>query len=83
MLQEMSVELCSDTDEDLSLLAVMNKQLIEDEQHDNPMSAEELKDRMKTFLATDYSAYFFMCNASFYGEGELFCRQVWAQSNNQ
>lgn len=34
------------TDDDLDWLARMNKQLIEDEQHDNPMNVDQLKARM-------------------------------------
>ena len=39
-------------------LAVMNKQLIEDEKHDNPMTMPELKERMAGFLSGDYNALF-------------------------
>jgi len=41
---------------DLDVLAIMNKQLIEDEKHDNPMSVSELKQRMEGFIAGDYLA---------------------------
>lgn len=47
------------TDEDLDLLAVLNKQLIEDEQHDNKMNLEQLRERMKGFIHSDYKAYLF------------------------
>ena len=43
----------------MDVLAELNQQLIEDEQHDNPMSREELKERMRGFLKTDYKAYWF------------------------
>ncbi len=46
--------------EDISSLALMNKHLIEDEGSDNPMSVEELEDRMRGFLSSDYNAYFFV-----------------------
>ncbi len=46
--------------EDVERLAELNKQLIEDEKSDNQMNPEELKSRMKMFLQTDYSAYFFL-----------------------
>jgi hypothetical protein len=39
------------------LLAELSKQLIEDEQHDNAMTVEELKERMHLFLQADYKAY--------------------------
>lgn len=60
MDEEMLIRICSTAVNDLELLAVMNKQLIEDEQHDNQMNVEQLKERMKSFLTSDYSAYFFM-----------------------
>ena len=47
------------TSQDIHTLAVLNKRLIEDEKSNNPMSLEELENRMKTFLATEYNAYFF------------------------
>ncbi|MFM9329342.1 GNAT family N-acetyltransferase [Paenibacillus mesotrionivorans] len=56
---ELYIQECLTVDVDLELLAALNKQLIEDEQHDNKMNLDELKDRMKTFLRTDYKAYFF------------------------
>ena len=46
--------------EDVSLLTKMNKHLIEDEKSTNPMTMDELEERMKGFLSGDYSAYFFM-----------------------
>lgn len=45
---------------DVSKLALLNKQLIEDEKSDNTMNINELERRMKEFLETDYSAYFFI-----------------------
>jgi ribosomal protein S18 acetylase RimI-like enzyme len=47
------------TEQDLGLLAIFNKQLIEDEQHENPMNIDQLKERMKEFISTDYKAFFF------------------------
>lgn len=44
---------------DAEMLAILNKQLIDDEKSDNPMNVKELEERMKGFLATDYQAYFF------------------------
>lgn len=45
---------------DVAKLVLLNKQLIEDEKSDNAMSIRELEERMKKFLETDYSAYFFI-----------------------
>lgn len=50
------------TDADLDLLAFLNKQLIEDEQHDNKMNQEQLRERMKGFIHSDYKAYLFENN---------------------
>ena len=46
--------------EDTSRLAALNKKLIEDEQSDNPMSIDELQNRMAGFLAGDYNAFYFV-----------------------
>ena len=40
-------------------LTIFNKQLIEDEGSENPMSVPELEKRMEGFLNTEYDAYFF------------------------
>lgn len=48
------------TMKDVSELAVLNKQLIDDEKSNNVMNINELESRMKRFLETDYSAYFFI-----------------------
>jgi len=44
------------TDEDVPLLATMNRALIEDEGSRNPMSMEELRARMTNFLADGWTA---------------------------
>lgn len=54
----MQIQKC--TIEDVPKLAILNKQLIDDEKSDNPMSVNELENRMRGFLETDYSAYFFV-----------------------
>ncbi len=53
----MSIKQC--TLADCPALAVLNKQLIEDEHHDNPMTVAELEDRMRGFLSGSYLAYFY------------------------
>ncbi len=55
------------TPDDVGTLAVLNKQLIEDEKSDNPMTAAELEERMRGFLETDYDAYFFVENREVMG----------------
>lgn len=54
----MQLQKCSIND--VAKLALLNKQLIEDEKSDNAMNLSELERRMKEFLETDYSAYFFI-----------------------
>ena len=42
---------------DAEVLAELNKHLIEDERHPNPMNIVQLTQRMKEWLATDYTCY--------------------------
>jgi GNAT superfamily N-acetyltransferase len=56
-VEEFKIRIASD--EDLDLLAVFNQQLIEDEKHDNKMNIEQLRERMKEFLHSEYKAYLF------------------------
>lgn len=56
-MAELRIEVCSE--EHLDILAAYNKQLIEDERHDNTMNMEQLKDRMRFFFTTGYKAYLF------------------------
>jgi GNAT superfamily N-acetyltransferase len=44
---------------DVALLAQMNADLIRDEGHSNPMTAEQLEERMREWLAGEYSAILF------------------------
>jgi len=48
-------------------LAVLNKQLIEDEHHDNPMTIVELEERMRGFLTGPYRAYYCIVDGSVAG----------------
>lgn len=61
----MNIKKC--TLDDISKLAILNKQLIDDEKSDNPMNIQELEERMRGFLTTDYDAYFFMNDDSIIG----------------
>ncbi|MBW5446524.1 GNAT family N-acetyltransferase [Cohnella sp. CFH 77786] len=56
-MSDITIHICSD--EDLELLANLNRQLIEDEQHDNIMNLQQLKERMSMFIRSDYQAYLF------------------------
>lgn len=53
----MNIKKCSLND--VKMLAMLNKQLIDDEKSDNSMNIMELEERMQDFLTTDYQAYFF------------------------
>ena len=53
------MEIIKCTADDVKELAVLNKQLIEDEKSDNPMSVNELGERMLGFISGDYDAFFF------------------------
>ena len=59
MALELSVRLCDD--QDLGLLARLNRQLIEDERHDKSLklSIGELESRMFGFIRSGYRAYVF------------------------
>jgi len=49
---------------DVALLAAMNKRLIEDEEHPNPMTARELTERMAAWLQGEYMAYLALVNGT-------------------
>ena len=49
---------------DAEALAKLNKHLIEDERHPNPMNIAELTERMQEWLATDYICYVAKQNGS-------------------
>lgn len=52
-------------------LAILNKQLIDDEGHANPMNIEQLGDRMSKWLESDYSCHAIEEN------GEIICYGLW------
>ena len=47
------------TADDVPALARMNRQLIDDEHHRNPMNLTELETRMRSMLGGDYTATLF------------------------
>jgi len=61
------IEIKECTLEDVTLLAEMNKQLIEDEKSHNKMDITQLKNRMTEFLSNGYEAFFFMNNKEIVG----------------
>jgi predicted acetyltransferase len=60
--------------DDCALLAELNRQLIRDEGHRNKMSVPELEQRMKGWLATDYSAVIFEDDGKVVAHA-LYCEQ--------
>lgn len=56
----MTLSIRAATEEDIQILARMNKQLIEDEGHRNPMSVPELTQRMRGWLDSGWNADIFM-----------------------
>lgn len=52
---------------DVSYLALLNKQLIEDEKSQNTMNIKELEERMYGFLTSEYDAYFFVADEKVVG----------------
>lgn len=56
-ISDLSIRICND--QDLDLLAELNQQLIDDEEYDKKFTLEELKERMSSFIKTDYQAYLF------------------------
>lgn len=52
------------TETDVAQLAAMNRQLIRDEGHRNPMSLMELEDRMRGWLRHEYEAILFMVDGA-------------------
>jgi len=61
----MKIEKC--TLKDVNQLALLNKQLIDDEKSDNPMNIKELEERMISFLTSSYDAYFFVIEENIIG----------------
>jgi ribosomal protein S18 acetylase RimI-like enzyme len=53
----MKIEFRKAEKKDLNILGQMNKRLIEDEGHSNPMNIAELTERMDKFLNGEYTAY--------------------------
>ena len=65
MSDDVHVRVCDDSD--LDALAFLNKQLIEDENHDNTMGIDQLKARMQAFIHSGYVAYLFENNGEIIG----------------
>jgi len=53
--------------DDVKILAAMNRELIQDEGSENPMNLEQLEERMKGFLLTEYKAVLISTNEDITG----------------
>jgi RimJ/RimL family protein N-acetyltransferase len=88
---KLSINLIQAKESDLAVLAEMNKGLINDECSPNPMSIQELEERMKGWLFSDrnidliymrseivgYALYQFRKNQYFPNEREVYLRQYY------
>jgi GNAT superfamily N-acetyltransferase len=63
----MSLLIQSATEADANILAAMNKRLIEDEHSCNPMTVDELRQRMADWLERDWVAKFFIASGMIVG----------------
>jgi len=61
------IEIKECTENDIELLAKMNKQLIEDEKANNLMDITQLENRMNDFLNNGYKAFFFIIEEKIIG----------------
>ncbi len=75
---------------DCALLAELNHQLIRDEGHRNSMTVPELERRMKSWLASDYTAVFFEADGAVvayavYAEQpeKIYLRQLFVMRNRR
>jgi hypothetical protein len=78
------------SNEDLGLLAEWNYQLIRDEGHRNPMTIQQLRKRMKEWLAGEYTAVVFHSQAEMIAdalyreqEGEIYLSTIVRQARLQ
>jgi GNAT superfamily N-acetyltransferase len=56
----MPISIRAATEGDLPILATMNKRLIEDEGHRNPMSLDQLLHRMQSWLSSNWAVHLFL-----------------------
>ena len=68
----MPIELIKAKPKDASVLAQMNLRLIQDEGHRNPMTLNQLTQRMRKWLHGKYSTYLFLKDEQVFG----YCRFV-------
>jgi ribosomal protein S18 acetylase RimI-like enzyme len=63
------MKITKSTPADIPALAWMNKRLIEDEGHSNPMNVDELSQRMRQWLRNQYTCYIMKID----GEAVAYC----------
>ena len=75
---------------DLDILAQWNHQLIRDEGHRNPMTVSQLRDRMRQWIAGDYTAVMFDKDGEPFAyalfresEHEIYLRQLFVKRENR
>lgn len=68
----------------------MNKRLIEDEGHSNPMNIDELTERMRSFITNGYVAYFILKNNEIAGyclfrddKDYIYIRQLYVERDSR
>lgn len=86
----MNVQFRKAVSSDAAFLAPMNKRMIEDQRHRNPMGIPELQARMQTWLLGEYEAYYVdqqgkaVAYVLFKREpGSVYLRQLYVERENR
>jgi ribosomal protein S18 acetylase RimI-like enzyme len=86
----MSIEYKQATPVDAAFLAPMNKRMIEDQGHRNPMSIPELESRMENWLRGEYEAVYAEENGEILGyalfrreSGHIYLRQLFVERDKR
>ena len=86
----MNVEFKKAGIEDVKILGIMNKRLIEDEGHSNPMNTDELTERMRNFISNEYTAYLIVIENGIAGyclfrddKEYIYIRQLYVEENKR
>ena len=86
----MNVEFKKAELKDVKILGAMNKRLIDDEGHSNPMNIYELTERMRNFIVNEYEAYLIVKENEISGyclfrddKEYIYIRQLYVERNNR
>ena len=86
----MNVEFKKAEIKDVKILGVMNKRLIEDEGHSNPLNIDELTERMRKFIVNEYEAYLIIKENEISGyclfrddKEYIYIRQLYVEENKR